>query len=362
MTNNRFNILQLCSMLIILMVVPLIGGGVFSLFKSAGVDSYLSIIIGGFIGVLFLFIFLFILNYEKDKPICDKINMLFGKKLGFIINLLICLLFFTISLFSMYNLINFIVSQFLAETPMLIVGLLFAMVIIYINVKGIEVMSRVFLIILVINLFLYTIAVFGLIPHFDIYNLKPFLEYGIKRPLVGSLYATTLNVAPIFLLLIIPKNNIINNNKLNKWLIVAYIFSIMIIFLALFLTLGTLGIHLASIYQYPEYIVLKRISIFNFLDRIENVIIVQWIFGLYALLSITVYYISNTIKYNNKSKLLPTIITLTILFTSLYIFGNNTKFNVFTYRYLPILRGSVLGIFFLISIIILIRKIIKKNN
>ena len=47
MNNNYFNKLQLCSMLIVLIVVPFIGGGAFSLFKSAGVDAYFSVIIGG---------------------------------------------------------------------------------------------------------------------------------------------------------------------------------------------------------------------------------------------------------------------------------------------------------------------------
>ena len=356
MKNNYFNKLQLCSILIVLIVVPFIGGGALSLFKSAGVDAYFSVIIGGILGILNLFIFIYIFSYKEETSIRDKIIILFGKKFGFIINSIICILFFTISLFSMYNLINFIVSQFLAETPMLIIGIIFSLVIIYINIKGIEVMSRVILIIIIINISLFLIAVLGLIPHLDFYNLKPILEFGIKRPLIGSLYVLTMNIAPIYLLLIIPKNNIIQNDKINKWLIISYIISIIIIFTALVLTLGTLGIHLASIYQYPGYIVLKRINLFNFLDRIENIIIIQWIFGLYTMVSITVYYISNTIKFNNNSKLLPSIITLIILFTSLHIFSNNTRFNVFGYRYLPILRGSILIIFLIIGIRIWFKK------
>lgn len=360
MNNNYFNKLQLCSMLIVLIVVPFIGGGAFSLFKSAGVDAYFSVIIGGIIGILNLLLFMYIFNYKRDISIRDKIIILFGKKFGFVINLIICILFFTICLFSMYNLINFIVSQFLAETPMLIIGILFSLVIIYINIKGIEVMSRVIFIILTINISLFFIAVLGLIPHFDFYNLKPVLEFGMKRPLIGSLYLLTMNTAPIYLLLIIPKNNIIQNEKVNKWLFVSYIISIIIILIALILTLGTLGIHLASIYQYPEYIIFKRINLFSILDRIENIIIIQWIFGLYTMVSVTVYYISNTIKFNNNSKLLPSVITLIILFTSLYIFSNNTRFNVYAYKYLPILRGSILILFLIIGIRICLKKKINK--
>ena len=343
-------------MLLILIVGPFVGSGGFVLIKSAGVDSYLSIIIGTILGIPLILLYLYINNYEKDKTIKEKINLVFGNKIGTIINFLLCLCFFTISIFTMYNLINFIVSQFLNKTPFYIVGILFSLIIIYINIKGIEVMSRTMLIITILNISLFIFAFIGLIPHIDLDNIKPFLEHGINRPLIGSFYTITMNITLLFLLLIIPKNDIVATKNFNKWIIITYFISLLIVFIFLFVTLTTLGINLASIYQYPEYIVLKRIHIFNFLDRIENIIIIQWIFGLFSIISIIVYYISNTIKTNNNNKLIPTIITFSILTLSLTFFKNNTQFNDFTYKYLPFVRLFVLILIFLISFKIFLKK------
>ena len=71
----------------------------------------------------------------------------------------------------------------------------------------------------------------------------------------------------------------------------------------IFITLGNLGINLSQLYQYPEYIVLKRINLFEFLDRIENLLSIQRILKIYISLSFFTYFISNTIKPHNKSSL-----------------------------------------------------------
>jgi len=360
MKNNIINKLQFCSMFILLNVAPFLGTGIYLLIRKVKIDAYISVIIGSILSILIVFIFLKILNYEPSLPINKKINKLFGQKLGFIINLICIISLFIIGIFTMFNLTNFIVSQFLSETPLYIIGILFSLVIIYINIKGIETLSRTSLILLIINLILTTIAFLELTTQFDISNLKPVLEHGLKNPLIGALYFVTLNINPLLILLIIPKDSIIANEKIKKWIIITYIITVIIMFLFLFFTLSTLGIHLASIYQYPEYMVLKKLTLFNFLDRIENIIVIQWIFGLYTLLSCIVYYISNSIKFENKSKLLPILITLSILITSLIVFKNNTMFNELSYNFLPIIRFVILVILIIIFLKIIFTK--EKNN
>lgn len=354
--NNIINKLQLCSLLLITLVSPFLGMGIHNLIKKVGVDFYFSVIIGGIVGIIILLLYFYTNKYEPTLPINKKINTLFGNKIGFIVNLIICICLFIIGIFTLYNLVNFIVSQFLSETPLIVIGLLFSLIIIYVNIKGIETLSRTSLILTLICIVLFSIAILSLLQEFDISNLKPILEHGIKRPLEGSFYFITTISTPFFILLMIPKKNIIANSKQNKWITITYIIGIFFMFLTILFTIGCLGIHLASIYQYPEYIVLKRINLFNFLDRIENIIIIQWVFGSFITLSLIVYYISNNIKNNNKSKILPTIITAFILIASNTLFKNNTIFNELSYKYLPYVRLVVLIILIIISLLIFIKK------
>ena len=87
---------------------------------------------------------------------------LFGKKIGFIINIIISILILTIGINVMFNLTNFIVSQFLPETPNYVVGILFVLITIYANIKGIETIARTSFILSMLVLILYVTTVFGL--------------------------------------------------------------------------------------------------------------------------------------------------------------------------------------------------------
>ena len=169
---------------------------------------------------------------------------------------------------------------------------------------------------------------------------------------------TCTNVVPIFLLLVVPKNKISDNSKTNKHIILFYILAFLFMFMAMLLTLGSLGIYLSSLYQYPEYTVLKKISVFNFLDRIENFIYIKWILSSVICLSLIVYYIQRSVK-KNSTKLVPTLVSLLIIFLSLYIFKNNTIFYMAILKIFPYICLMLFLIFVIIGINILIRKLLN---
>ena len=112
--------------------------------------------------------------------------------------------------------------------------------------------------------------------------------------------------------------------------------------------IGNMGIDLSIIYQYPEYAVLKRINLFNFLDRIENILSMQRIIKMFMMLCIFTYFISSTLDKSNNKKYIIIITVITILISS-QIFRTNTHFNTFVTNYLPLMR-----ILFLILIFIVI--------
>ena len=119
-------------------------------------------------------------------------------------------------------------------------------------------------------------------------NFKPVLEHGLKNPFVGGILITLTNILPIFLVLTIPKNNITDKKNYNKVIIISYVISTFIFFLITIFTIGILSKYLISIYQYPEYIILQKISFLNFIERIENLITMQWIFGCIIYLSLLI--------------------------------------------------------------------------
>ena len=62
------------------------------------------------------------------------------------------------------------------------------------------------------------------------------------------------------------------------------------------LTYGILGANLVDIYRYPEYMTLKKIKLFNFVEKVENIVSITWIFDLFITLAVS---------GNNMKELLP---------------------------------------------------------
>ena len=96
-------------------------------------------------------------------------------------------------------------------------------------------------------------------------------------------------------------------------------------------TLGTLGIYLCKLYEYPTYIALKSVSIFSILEIITDHIKI-------------------------KKEYITSIIGIIIFILSIISFKNNIIFNNFTSKYLPIITLPILIISIITSILIFIKK------
>ena len=152
------------------------------------------------------------------------------------------------------------------------------------------------------------------------------------------------------------KKEIENNTKTKKYFIITYLISMIIIFTIAIVTSSILGKYLLQTYQYPVYITLKRISLFNFIDRIENFLSFQWILSGITVIAMTIYSVSKNIK-NKESKLINFIITILMIILSYLLFKNNTSFNEYLYTIYPYLLLPIP----IIYVIIFIGAVIKKK-
>ena len=360
MNNKKISNLQF-SILMIFPILALFGGiGLYDIIKLTKIDAYISAIITLLLGFIILAMFICIFNYKEDLSLPEKNIYLFGKIIGTIINYILCILMFIIAIVLIYSISNFIVSQFLAETPIAIILIFMSIVIIFAVSKGIEVIARAGVIFFSIVLLLTIISTLGLIPYFDISKIKPIMANGMTKPFFASIYLLLTNVIPITVVLIQPKSNIVDKNKTTKYLIVTYLIAMFFVFIATLLTIGALGDELISIFPHPEYMVLKKISFLGFIDRIENIIYVKWLFNDFICFILMVYYISKSIKNKNKQKLLPTIITILIMVASQLLFKDNTEFKWFVFHIYPYINLVLLAILIIIVINIFIRKIKDK--
>ena len=332
------------------------GIGLYNIINKSNIDAYISILISIIWGLLYLVLFFIIFNYKPYISLPDKNIYLFGNYIGKIINIIINILLISICILPIYSISNFIVSQFLSETPIIIILILIFIVSFYNSSKGIETISRTAIVLFIIIILLGLINVFGLIPKFELNNLKPILASGINKPIITSIYFFLTNLVPIVTTLIIPKNNIVNNAKTNKYITVFLIIIIIFILIDTILTIGVLSEDLIKILPHPEYIVLKKISIFKFIDRIENIIYIKWILSVFIYFNLSIYYICNSINKKDKQILLPSIIITIVLIISKLLFKNNTEFKWYIRFIYPRINILLLIIIIIIAINIIIRK------
>lgn len=352
---------EFTSLLILNFLSSSIGLSLYTTIKYASINSYIGVLISSITSIIPLLIFIIILNYKEKLNIKEKINHLFGKYLGTIINYILVILFFIISSTIIFNLSNFIVSQYLYDTNILYIIITLSITIYFTLNKGIETISRISQIFTLIFIFLLIIAIFSIKKEIDINNLKPFLEHGLKGPIKASLINSLITTIPCFSILIIPKHNITNNNKIIKHIIIGYIISSIILFLISIISNSILGEYLIQIYQYPAYISLKKASIFNFIDRVENFFSLAWILSCFIAITTSLYYIKENINKNNKP-LINIILLILLVSISYKVFKNNTIFDNYIIFYYPYILLSTLIIFTLISVIILIKKCMKQNK
>ena len=359
---KKLSTLQFCAIEYFLILANNVGLTTYILFHYAKQDGLLSIILGSIIGIIPLLTYLKIMNTKPELNIFEKIEEKF-KTTGKILNiiLVIAVAFFTATNYN--NLIDFISSQYLSKTPQIIIALSFLPAIIYILTKGTTVIGRTVFILLIISATLVFLTIIGLIWQIKIDNILPILENGIKQPIICSFIYVIYNITPLFLLTIIPKNEILDKEKFNKRVIITYIIANIIIFIIFFLTLSVLGTNLANLYQYPEYDVLKKVSLIGFIERTESTISLRWTFYVFAVTIMGILFITKYLKFTFKikndktNKKITIIISLIIVLWGKFIFQESSKFNKFTYTKLPLLIAIIL-----ILIPLLITKKVKNKS
>ncbi|MBQ9853928.1 MAG: GerAB/ArcD/ProY family transporter [Bacilli bacterium] len=354
---KKISNLEFGSLFIVLIITINSGINKELLLNNTGINTWFTLTLSYILGLIPILLFLYISNYLEKNTLNEKIKCLYQKG-HILINIILFIIFFILGFTLLYNISKIVTSQFLYRTPAFFCSLLLMIVVSHAANKGINTITRLSLILLTINLLLYFISYSSLIESFDIENLKPFLKEDTDKIFKTALLVCSDVVLPILILLVIPKNQIDHKNKYNQTVIISYIIGCIISISIIAFSMGILGIYLTKLFEHPEYMILKKVKLFGFLERIENIVYNQWVFGNFIYLSLIVYYLKTTIKIKeNKQKYITYIISTLMLVFSTYIFKNNTQFDNYISNILPYILAIILPIYILITI-----KIYINNN
>lgn len=329
------------------------GLGISNVFYHAQNDAWLCGIIGMIWG---LGILSFIYYLRKNVPTFT--NFLKKGVIGFICKLLL----FLLALFCLHDVIislTTMTSSFLLPlTPPLIIALVIMIVVIYGNLKGVRSFAKVAEILMPIAVVIFLFKFISGLFISDYNNFLPFMYNNQVGIIKGSLIFMLFSVTPSFLLLTI------DDMKLSyKDTVSGYLWGSITITLTLFVVMGMIGPTLATTFRYPEYMSLKKIRVFNFIENIENILTFTWLFDLIVLGYTSAYNIKKliniTIKNNKITKILYLIFLALIVWVGVNIFGKYYNFTLNLYQCEPFILG---GFILVICIFLFILKIIIKHK
>lgn len=301
-------------------------------------DAWISVLLGSILGIIpYLIFYKFRLKYP-NKSITDVSGIM--KYISFIG-------VFIYTVCGLWNLVHFIDSQFLYKTSTWIITISVIIPLMYAISKDFHVFSKVSLIMFFVVCLFIVCIILGLIGGINVDNLKPLLGGG--NVFWGAFNFVAFNVLPLCLLLIIPKDKIIGYSI--KKNILFYIISCLTLINIMFLTISVFGIELASLYDYPSFHLLKRVSVLDIFDRLESILSLEWVFALFVQIGMGLFYLKD--YFHKKTNNIMFIICLISAIICNFIFLTHGTEEYFFENYLIYILYFV---FLIIPILLLLKK------
>lgn len=297
-----------------LLAFPLFMGiGISKMIRDVGSDVWISMIIGTILGLFIIFLF---------KKLPNKSN----KYCSLIINTIFLLLGTLI-----FN--KLIGSIYLSKTPNLIIMIPGYALLIYTVYKGKEALFKTSSILIIVFMLLFLVAALVLIPSINIDYFLPIKTNSFSKIILSGVDMALLSTTPLVLL-----PNV--KEKLNYK---NYLLASVTIYIIIICTLGNLGVDIAKIYRYPEYMVFKKISLLKSIENIENILFMIWIITIYNITSLA----SINIKEDFNYYVLFGVYGIVVFVAAKYLISSykTTTFllNYFTYILLSIVVIYIIG-------------------
>lgn len=320
-------------------------------------NAWISSLIGLFIGLLFILLYVKISTVYPDKTFVEMNKLVFGRWIGNLLSILFLFAVFIMTAGNLREIGDFFTTQVMVETPIHAIHLLTLVAAIYVIRRGLEVMARTCEIFFPWTGATLIILILFLIPEMKFENLDPNFAKGIG-PILG----------PVFLYLNVPFNELVvflmilpyvnNASKARKGYFIGVIIGGLSVTIITVMCLGVLGADFTGRNLYPTYVLGKMISIGDFFERIEVLVAISWVFCIFFKLIVNILVLVFGIKQIlglNDFKPLTFPLGFLLMVYSMVNYPNIVSFKESILSWLPF----AMTFFFLLPFILFIVAFIK---
>jgi spore germination protein KB len=251
---------------------------------SAKNDAWISGLVGMLLALPMILVYARVLSIYPDKGLFEILDLVFGKALGKIISILYSWYSFHLGALVIRNFGEFMNTVAMPETPLIVPLLTLGIVCIATAKSGIEVIGRMSAYLLpIILITIFIVQLLG-IPHWNINHLKPILGNGVAPILKGGFNAFSFPFSESVVLLG-AFFSLKTKKSPYKIYLKGTIFAGLLLAILTVRNILILGGILPKLY-FPSYTAVSRISIGDFLQRIELTVALVLVFGVFIKSSI----------------------------------------------------------------------------
>lgn len=259
--------------------------------QNAWLTMLFSLVLGLGVGVMYGLL----AKRMKGLSLIAFVQDVLGKAAGSVVCILFIFYFIYLHITLTSEMSQFMTTQLMPETPNNAIFILFIAVVIIAYRLGVEAFARMSELLFPIFMLLFVFMVVFLLPQAEIANLQPILADGLKPVMSGLFASVTIPFSElIVILMLVPHYK--GSARTMKPLLAGIGIGGLILFVTVLLCVLVLGPSLMESKYYPTFILAQKITVGNFLERMEAILTFMWVITVYYKTLLIFYAVTKSIE------------------------------------------------------------------
>jgi spore germination protein KB len=327
------------------------------LLAAAQNAAWIAMLLANLVGFVILYLILSLHNLFPQECYVNQVRLSLGNVLTYFFMLPLILVILYITSNIVYGMGQYFTTSMMRETPLFIFHLLILITAALSAKAGIEVMARMFHLLMYILLFIVVIMLLLPFNIYELSNLLPIAPLGMK-PIIHGAYVgfgfPYMDILFFAMILYLVQQK--QGETINKWLYLGLFINGIILTLTIVCSIMGLG-PLVYLKKFPLHVLSQLISIGEFFERIEAVFGIALIVGSYMKISLLLFILDQAVStlFKVKSSHFIYIISFIVLFLSLTMYKNEIELGesgsimqtaiTFIFGFLPLLLVFIVAKF-----------------
>lgn len=349
---------------IILLILYILGSSVvIGTGIEAKQDMWIAIILGFIVSIPIISVYARLLKLFPEKDLYEILEVIFGKIVGRLIAILYIWYSIHLGALVLDNFSSFINVVGLPETPRLVTSACFMILCAYGVKQGVEVIGRWGQFFITVLLLIAVVIVLLSTQNFKLDNIRPVLANGIKPVMKGTLsvFAFPFSETIVFTAIL---SSLQKKASCYKVYITGAALGTLFLVVISIMNILVLGPYIISLNYFTTYVTTARISIGDFIQRIEILVSVAFLVTGFIKISMCLLSaakgVKNILNFNDY-RFIVNPMALMILNLSFFVYEDIMDTQSFVSKVYPYYAILINGI---VPIVILIAgeiKVHKKN-